>query len=355
MQRGRAIFVLAIAMLAACPLEARDMSIGVMGLFHPKRMQVRTYRESWVVFAGCGKRIVLDPDRNAGGATLTIAGSEVQVAYGGESFRCAAVDIESREATPISFELSVPGKLRRKYVGFGKIEVRQGELVAIVRLDLETAVASVLEAETDVDTPVEALRAEAIAVRSYFVGDSSGHRDFDFCDTTHCQFLRDTPEAGSRGRLAAGATAGMVLLYESAVVPAMYSASCGGRTRSLEDIGIKAQGYPFYAVECRYCREHAATWKRDEKAVRTESERLAIGRRHGWSAIPGNNYRVVDDGGAKILEGRGSGHGVGLCEVGAADMARNGADYRAILAHYFPNTRLEVIHDQRAAATMPAR
>ena len=44
---------------------------------------------------------------------------------------------------------------------------------------------------------------------------------------------------------------------------------------------------------------------------------------------------------AFILQGAGWGHGVGLCQIGAAVMSTQGYNYRQILSHYFPNTTLE--------------
>lgn len=43
-------------------------------------------------------------------------------------------------------------------------------------------------------------------------------------------------------------------------------------------------------------------------------------------------------GDSAVLAGKGQGHGIGMCQRGAAVMAQEGADYRTILAHYFPNT-----------------
>jgi stage II sporulation protein D len=68
--------------------------------------------------------------------------------------------------------------------------------------------------------------------------------------------------------------------------------------------------------------------------------RLGIVRRLGWSALPGNNYQIEPADGAVVLHGRGSGHGVGLCQQGASAMAAAGADFRSILSHYFPATTI---------------
>ena len=51
------------------------------------------------------------------------------------------------------------------------------------------------------------------------------------------------------------------------------------------------------------------------------------------------------ENGRWVLRGRGWGHGVGLCQIGAAVMGAKGYDYRQILAHYFPNATLEKIYE----------
>jgi stage II sporulation protein D len=55
---------------------------------------------------------------------------------------------------------------------------------------------------------------------------------------------------------------------------------------------------------------------------------LELGRKVGWKVVPGNNYLAQNDGDAIIFEGKGSGHGLGLCQQGASAMARDGATFR---------------------------
>ena len=64
-------------------------------------------------------------------------------------------------------------------------------------MDRETAVASILASEMDESAPIEALKAQAVATRS-FLAAGRRHMDFDFCDTTHCQFLKSPPPLASR-------------------------------------------------------------------------------------------------------------------------------------------------------------
>ncbi len=95
--------------------------------------------------------------------------------------------------------------------------------------------------------------------------------------------------------------------------------------------------YPFYAVTCQYCLRHPELWTRTlPLAPKNESARIAWNRTHGWSAIPSNTHTKLGD----TLQGQGTGHGVGLCQLGAADLAAQGQTAAQILAHYYPNTTL---------------
>ena len=71
-----------------------------------------------------------------------------------------------------------------------------------------------------------------------------------------------------------------------------------------------------------------------------ERQRIAETRQWGWSAIPSSDFKVTGDSAGWQLEGRSVGHGVGMCQHGAAGMAASGAGFREILAYYYPNTTL---------------
>jgi peptidoglycan hydrolase-like amidase len=159
-------------------------------------------------------------------------------------------------------------------------------------MDREVAVASVVAAEMPPTAPFEALKAQAVVARSYYAAGHDRHSGFAFCDTTHCQFLRAWPDAASPAFRATRDTRGLVLEYLGQPLAALYSASCGGRTRALDE----TSAYPYYSVACDFCRRHA----------------------------PG----VVH------------GHQLGLCQAGAAGMAAAGASFQAILDHYLPGTAI---------------
>jgi stage II sporulation protein D len=243
------------------------------------------------------------------------------------------------------FLLSVPGKVTRRFRGKLAVKCQINELVAVVEMDLETAVASAVAAESVPGAPLEALKAQAVATRSYYLASLLRHGQIDFCDTTHCQFLREVPSPHSLAAQATAATQGLVLFYDGMTIPALFTGSCGGTTRTLAEIGLASAPYPYFSVPCNYCLHHAPhrlarleAKEAAELASHSEGSRLRLGRILGWDVVPGNNYELQREGDVVVVEGSGKGHGVGLCQLGAAWMAKQGYGFQEILAHYYPNT-----------------
>ena len=253
-----------------------------------------------------------------------------------------------RDGGQTDFTLSVFGKISRSYFGRLVVKTESHEVIPIVSMELETAVGSVAQAESAPGTPREVLRAQAVVTRSYFVAGKGRHHNFDFCDLTHCQYLRERPLPGSAVARAVRATEGLVITYENKTVATMFTRSCGGHTRTPAELGISTKGYPYFSVVCDYCHKNPSRWSRrvsredaELLSANGEAGRLALDRRQGWNAVPGNTYTMETVNGEVVLEGAGHGHGIGLCQRGAMAMAEDGANYREILAHYFPNTQLQ--------------
>lgn len=323
----------------------RQIRVGVLGLFHPHGFGLTAPTSHALVLRAGEERIVLEGSSGVNLASIRINGGEILLTAGARTVHASTITVTGRQDEAVDFVLAVPGKITRRYNGTLEIKPSEGNLVAVVSMDLESAVASVVAAESMSDTPLEALKAQAIAVRSYFVAARSRHRDFDFCDTTHCQFLREPPAVGSAVANAVAATRGFVLAYDSRPFAAMYTGSCSGHTRTPAELGLPSGAYPYYSVECKYCLSHPARWSsrvsaQDAATLRTsdESARLNIDRRLGWSTVPSNDFVVKRENDDVILEGTGEGHGIGLCQSGAKAMAEEGATFRQILIHYYPNT-----------------
>jgi peptidoglycan hydrolase-like amidase len=273
-----------IPFLFFVPALAETVDIGVFSLFRPVELCVRPASNTLLVTAG-DRRVILE-----GRQLFAIHLSQLS----------STVQVTSRDGSATDFYLSIPGKIERKFNGTLVIRPGDHKLIAVVTMDREIAVASVVAAEMPTRAPMEALKAQAVATRSYYAASNPRHDEFSFCDSTHCQFLRHPPASGTAAQRATQQTRNLLLEYEGKPFPAQYSAICGGRTRSLEGEGEPIGGYPYYSVPCDYCRRHS--------------------------------------------RGLIQGHQLGLCQSGAIGMASSGATFRAILDRYYPRTTLKAIN-----------
>jgi stage II sporulation protein D len=338
--RRKIAVCVSVFVFATSAFAAERIRVSVFGLFHPKQITIESNRPL-LVKAG-EREFVLEAGQKA---TLSLVNAKVSL--DGRS-RVERVSATPREGGEAEFYLAVPGKIRRMYRGQVGVVAREKELVPVVSMELETAVASVNAAEATPGATIEALKAQAVAIRSYLVAGKPRHKDSDFCDTTHCQFLKSPPAKESLAAQATKATKGLVLAWQGKPFAAMYSASCAGKTHSLAEIGYSVRDYPYFAVECEYCRRNPERWtatvSREDAAVlasKNEAERIKLARKLGWNTVPSNDHSSKSNGTMVDLAGVGRGHGLGLCQRGAAGMAREGKSFREILMHYFPNATIE--------------
>lgn len=123
----------------------------------------------------------------------------------------------------------------RDYTGL--IEVYPGKSgIEIYNLvDLETYVAGVLAGESIPGWHLEALKAQAVAARTYALRQANRHKSYDFCDQPHCQrYVGRTQDPAFNE--AVQATKNEVITYDSKLIWAFYHSNSGGRTENNEDI-----------------------------------------------------------------------------------------------------------------------
>lgn len=270
---------------------------------------------------------------------------------------------------------AVPATIR---VGFARV----GGGYDVDTLSLEDYVARVVAGEAAAGSTAAALEVVSITARTFALANLHRHRGdgFDVCDLTHCQVIRT---ATKLTRASAASTAGEVLLFNGAPASVYYSASCGGQTELSSAVWPGAPDPPFlpsrpdpaHAAETPWTVEIsqpaiAAALRtarlgrgspRDLKIVqRTTSGRvamirfegvqpelisgqdfrMAIGRTLGWNLLKSTAFEVERISGGFRFIGRGSGHGVGLCVIGATRLAAEGATSTAILNGYFPGATI---------------
>jgi stage II sporulation protein D len=266
-----------------------------------------------------------------------------------------------------------------------KIRLTMSEGGGVIDLPAEKYVAAVLAGESSTFRSDEALKAMAIAARTYAAYFKSRHaaEGFDFCSTTHCQrvVLKDI---NVRFTKAADDTHGLLLWYEARPAFAAYTRDCGGSSEAASSVwpDIRAPYLPVH--DDPYCTRHhtdAWSWSAPIETVkqallasklrvsedleqvtvleRTRSGRsrvlqlqgassmnrisagsfrLAVGRALGWNTIRSDRYQVRSSGNRLLFAGTGQGHGVGLCQNGAEEMGLEGFGFRDILQFYYPGT-----------------
>jgi peptidoglycan hydrolase-like amidase len=345
--RAKSLLLLVLVCLTGRSTRAQDVRIGVLGIFHPHDLTLSCIRDEALVLTAAGQTIFLQPRSSCESLQIHADSNSLLLALNGKEIHADVIHAANRNHGVARFLLRLPGKISRQYLGTLDVKAVDGELVPVVTMDLETAVASVVQAESSPGTPLEALKAQAVVTRSYLVAGGGRHADFDFCDLTHCQFLREPPPPKSPAAVAAAATRDLIISFEDKPVAAMFTRSCSGATRTPADIGIPTNGYTYFSVVCDFCYNNPARWTRtvspqDAALLKDHSEaaRLAVDKRLGWGAVPSSTFVIRQGQGEMVLEGVGQGHGVGLCQRGASAMAERRADFRQIILHYFPNTAI---------------
>ena len=295
-----------------------------------------------------------------------------------------AFDLDAQHTRP---RLILTGRARISGEGFapfvfnGDLTVQPGDgvLLLTLKMPLDDYVAAVLAGESVGFKSDEALKAMAVAARTYAVHFGSRHKmeGFDFCDTTHCQDVRLGLES-PRVRTAVAATEGEMLWYEGRPAATYYHRNCGGETEDAAALDPQLKVHYLQRHQDNYCQRdewHTDIAKLDlanalgkyvrgpintvRVTLRTESGRaetllvnsrqisatdfrFSVGRSLGWDKLRSDLYEVQDRGDRVSFRGHGQGHGVGLCQSGADAMGSQGKSYREILAFYYPGTALGI-------------
>ena len=251
----------------------------------------------------------------------------------------------------------------------------------VVEFPLEVYVARVLAGEAEPRAAEAAQQALAIAIRTFALANPGRHaRDgFDMCDGTHCQVPRTATAVSRRATLT---TAGQLLMYNGAPAELFYSASCGGYSESAAQVW-PGLDYPYLQAAPDEMHADEAPWTLELSLddVRRALERLGFqGRLHdvrvdersasgraariqllgllpdmiggepfraaiGATRVKSTAFTVERRGDTLSFTGRGYGHGVGMCVIGAGRRAERGDTAAAILARYFPGLQLSRLRD----------
>ena len=256
-------------------------------------------------------------------------------------------------------------------------------------LDIELYLLGVVASEIPSDWHRETLKAQAVASRTYalYQKQRAAGRTYDVLATEDSQMYNGRNSERRATSEAVRVTAGQVIVYRGALIPAFYHSSCGGHTEDASQLWEIYEPY-LRGVDCD-CQNISkyGQWERQfgvEKIARALRKRgfpvkritsatlgaitqagrvrdVAIRHAGGTTIVPAEALRAAVGnsqlpsvffelelsltGSDLVFSGRGMGHGVGLCQWGAEEMAQHNVGYQAILNHYYPGTGLAAIDD----------
>ena len=295
---------------------------------------------------------------------------------------------------------------QRRYRGRLQLRVEGGVLQAVNHLPLETYLSSVVGSEMPASWPLEALRAQAVAARTYALKARKPAAAFDLQASTASQVYKGVESETPSTRAAVAGTRGLVLTYNNALIDAVFhSSSAGGSTESSGDLWAKQLPYlvsvrdfddvspvrdwrqPLDQPRLRQAFPELGGALGIEVLATTPTGRISQARVLGPSgqlALTGAQLRsrlglkstwvrfelaapavqpppppppvmqaltlpTPAPAPAEVVQlvavGRGFGHGIGMSQWGALAMAQRGQSYAEILRHYYRGTALQPFNE----------
>jgi len=265
---------------------------------------------------------------------------------------------------------------------YGSLEIFKDKngIYAINNLPFEEYIEGVVAAEIGREWEPEALKAQAVISRTYaaFYKRYNSSNSYHITSSTLHQLYKGKNEDPLITD-AVKATAGEILTYHNQPIKSFFHATCGGKTEVPEEIW--KESYPYLpSVDCYGKNSPYDNWQRRFSLkeisgalefgnieeinissytatgrVKTltitgqnksgdstiEIKATELRKLLGYKELPSTQFSLSKTGDGIIFTGKGFGHGVGLSQWGALEMARQGKNYREILAHFYPGAILK--------------
>jgi stage II sporulation protein D len=261
----------------------------------------------------------------------------------------------------------------------GNIDVLRGKnsLYLINELSFEEYIKNVVSAEVGTNWDMEALKVQAVISRTYALyqkKQNSRNMNYDITSSVLNQVYKGS-SLDTRISYAVMDTEGEVLTYNGNLIEAFYHSTSGGKTEDPAEVFGKSYPYlkpvesncelsPYWIWERRIpveeiekalsikgirniqIKSYTSTQRvktvdvlNSEGTLNVESKDLR--KMLGWSRLPSTNFTISRDNENYVFDGKGYGHGVGLCQWSALEMSREGMTYKQILDYFYPGTKLE--------------
>ena len=258
-----------------------------------------------------------------------------------------------------------------------------GGIHVIDEIGLEDYVNGILPLEVGSKWTMEALKAQAVASRTFALHSLNRHHaeGYDLCSKVHCQVFGGLEIEDERTNRAVTETRNEILLYKDKPAGTFFFSNCGGRTQDPVNVWGKSERLPYLkSIHCKYCKSGPHyLWKSKIsgqdiaeallskhifvilplRSIRATSENIWIRHRDGEVKLRAAKFRSMvgvdlirsthitkikkTSSGEFTFQGKGWGHGVGMCQEGTKGMALKGIRYTKILEFYYSGTKLKKI------------
>jgi stage II sporulation protein D len=266
----------------------------------------------------------------------------------------------------------------REYLADLQVEISMNSLLMVNEIDVEKYIMGVSETEAGRRCELEYYKVQAILSRTFAYRNLARHKTegFHLCDAVHCQAYKGRNIWNEDVEIGTEVTDGLVLADgDSVLLSAAYHANSGGETRGAEDVWLTGKQYLRPVLDPFSLNQPGAKWKKSipagdwirylqakgvfvgelldtsllEMPVKHRQDYYLFGQDSLLFSVIRDDYQLRSDffgvnieGDQVVLDGRGYGHGVGLSQEGAMEMARKGYRYTAILNYYYH--QIQLIH-----------
>jgi stage II sporulation protein D len=265
------------------------------------------------------------------------------------------------------------------YRGALRLTAKDNNFEIINVVDLESYLRGVVAAEMPGSWPLEALKAQAVAARTYVLYSMQPTEDYDICATTDCQKYSGIAKELPASDQAVYETAGQVLTYGGAFAKTYFHSDSGGVLASPKEVWGGAADYLVAHNDVEYETPHR-NWDKTLEPSTIANVISAYGKNVGtpsamriisttasgrvWELeVTGSAGSVTLSGtsltkmlrdmglkstrfsmtGSLSMRGSGFGHGVGMSQYGAKFLSGQGYVYSQILGFYYPGTALQMM------------
>lgn len=295
-----------------------------------------------------------------------------KIAVSGKLFHSKVLKFRS-ELTP----MIVGGKMFRGEI---EIHLKNGLLTVVNDINIEDYVRGVINKEALPSWPLEAKKSQAVLARTFAVYQkifNPRSELFDLSPSVLDQVYDGLEKEDVSSNQAVDETKGEIATLDSRPAKIYFHSTCGGTVSSSAEIW-KIDEKHLQELRCPYCKESPLyRWTRKIGASELEKRLKSAGIKGkirsiktvrgktrvlkvvvnkktipvnkfrelvGFSVIWSNDFSVKKSGGSFVFEGKGAGHGVGVCQWGMAKMAKLGKSYREILNFYLKGIEIRKMY-----------